>query len=415
MRSLANNWYNSTMKWTADFFQRNRQRLAERLSGGLFSVTAYDRLQRSNDTAFAFEQEANFWYLTGIEEPGWKLIYDGTTHHSWLAMPDIDEVHRIFDGGMSAESARTISGVHEVISADELPTLYRRLTRTHSLAYTVDQPSYAESFNFSLNPALHEHKRQLERTFAKVQTMNKELAALRALKQPEEIAAIERAIKTTINAFTHVHEHINDYKTESEIEAEYTYLFRRAGADGHAYDPIVATGKNACTLHYIANNDTVRNKQLVLIDIGARHHGYAADITRTYAKGEPTKRQKVVHDAVREAQAKICQLLGPDLSVEEYQRGVDEIMLAAIVDVGLAKAGDIEALRRYMPHAVSHGLGIDVHDSLGGSRTLQPGMVLTVEPGLYVPDENIGVRIEDDILITRHGARNLSATLSTHL
>ena len=403
------------MKWTSDFFRNNRQQLAEKLHGGLIAVTAYDRLQRSNDTAFTFEQEANFWYLTGIEEPGWKLVYDGTTHHSWLVMPDLDEVHRIFDGGMSAETARSISGVHEVISADELLSLYRRLTRTHSLAYTVSQPSYANSFNFSLNPALHDNQRQLERTFAKVQTANKELAQLRALKQPEEITAIERAIKTTVAAFSSVRERISEFKTEAEIEAEYSYLFRRAGADGHAYDPIVAAGKNACTLHYIQNIDPIKNRQLVLIDIGARQHGYAADITRTYAKGEPTARQQAVHDAVRDAQAKICKLLGPDFAVEEYQRQVDEIMLSAIVGLGLAQPGDVEAVRRYMPHAVSHGLGIDVHDSLGGPRTLRPGMVLTVEPGIYLPDENIGVRIEDDILITESGARNLSSKLSTQL
>lgn len=403
------------MKHTADFFRGNRQRLAEKLRGGLIAVTAYDRLQRSNDTAFSFEQEANFWYLTGIEEPGWKLVYDGTTHHSWLIMPAVDEVHRIFDGGMSADEAREMSGVHEVILSDELPSLYRRLTRTHSLVHTVGQPSYADSFNFSLNPALHEHRRQLERTFTKVQTANSELAKLRAIKQPQEIKAIEQAVKVTAAAYASVHERMHDFKSEAEIEAEYTYMFRRAGADGHAYDPIVAAGKNACTLHYVENSDAIKNKQLVLIDIGARHHSYAADVTRTFAKGEPTKRQQAVHDAVREAQARICKLLGPDLSVEEYQRRVDEIMLDTIVELGLAQHGDTEAVRKYMPHAVSHGLGVDVHDSLGAPRVFAPGMVLTVEPGIYLPDESIGVRIEDDIIITEDGARNLSAKISTQI
>ncbi|NCU38965.1 hypothetical protein EOL96_08035, partial [Candidatus Saccharibacteria bacterium] len=181
------------MKWSPDFFRHNRQQLSERLGGALLSVTAYDRLQRSNDSAFAFEQEANFWYLTGIDEPGWKLVYDGMTHHSWLVMPTVDDVHRIFDGGMSAEEAKNASGVHEVISSDELPSLYRRLTRTHSLVYTIGQPPHAESFNFSLNPALHEHYRQLERSFTKVQIANIEVTKLRAIKQPEEITAIESA------------------------------------------------------------------------------------------------------------------------------------------------------------------------------------------------------------------------------
>ncbi|NCU39113.1 M24 family metallopeptidase, partial [Candidatus Saccharibacteria bacterium] len=255
----------------------------------------------------------------------------------------------------------------------------------------------------------------LERSFTKVQIANIEVTKLRAIKQPEEITAIESAAKTTAKAFEHVYDRIGTFKTEAEIEAEFTYLFRRAGADGHAYDPIVATAQNACTLHYVNNNDVIKNKQLVLIDIGARQHHYAADVTRTYAKGEPTKRQQAVHDAVRQAQSKICSLPGPELSIAEYQNAVDQIMLEVIVDLGLAQRDDSEAVRRYMPHSVSHGLGIDVHDALGSPRTLQPGMVLTVEPGLYLPDEKIGVRIEDDILITKNGARNLTANIATTL
>lgn len=401
--------------WSADFFRQNRQRLAERLGGALISVTAYDRLQRSNDSAFGFEQEANFWYLTGVSEPGWKLLYDGMTHHSWLAMPVVDEIHRIFDGGMSAEDAKRISGVHEIISSDQLPSLYRRLARTHSLVYTISQPPHADSFNFSLNPALHEHHRQLERSFTKVQTANVELTKLRAIKQPEEIAAIESAVKTTAKAFDSVHERIDSFKTEAEIEAEFTYMFRRSGADGHAYDPIVATAQNSCTLHYGENNDTIKNKQLILIDVGARQNNYASDVTRTYVKGEPTKRQLAVHDAVREAQQQICNLLGPELPVMEYQYRVEQIMLNAIVSLGLARQDETDAVRTYMPHSVSHGLGIDVHDSLGSPRVFKPGMVLTVEPGLYLPDEKIGIRIEDDILITDDGARNLTGKIATTL
>lgn len=403
------------MKPSAEFFKRNRQILSERLQGGLISIAAYDRLQRSNDTTFQFEQESNFWYLTGIEEPGWKLIYDGMTHHSWLVMPETDDVHRTFDGELSPEDAKRISGVNEVVMQDELLPLYRRLARTHSLAYTIDQPSHSDHFNFSLNPGLYQHIKQLERNYPKVQRANKELSKLRAIKQPEEIAAIESAIKQTIAAFRDVRERLNEFKHEYEIEAEFGYHFRRNGSNGHAYDPIVGAGANACTLHYIKNSDPIKAKQLVLIDVGARRHGYAADITRTYAKGEPTKRQRDVHEAVRRAQAKIISLLGPNLLVDEYQRAVDQIMLDAIVSLGFAHDDDKDAVHRYMPHSVSHGLGIDVHDSLGAPRLFEPGMVLTVEPGLYLPEESIGVRIEDDILITETGARNLSVRLSTEL
>ncbi len=400
---------------TADFFRANRARLGEKLSGGLIVLAANSRMQRSNDAAFGFEQEANFWYLTGIDEPDWKLIYDGTTHKSWLVMPEHDAVHAVFDGVLSADRAKEMSGVDAVLSHDELLGMYRQLARTHSLAYTIEHPSHSDQYNFALNPAIHSHSAQLERYFPKVQFANKELAKLRAIKQPEEIAAIRSAIKLTSGAFKTTHESMSRFRYEYEVEAEFTYHFRKNGAAGHAYDPIVATGINACTLHYIKNQSSIKQRQLVLIDIGARVDGYAADITRTYAKGQPTMRQAAVHAAVESAHKQIIQLLSPGLPVEEYQRSVDAIMFDAIASLGLNATSEQELVRRYMPHSISHGLGIDVHDSLGGPRLLQPGMVLTVEPGIYIPEESIGVRIEDDILITEKGATNLSGSLSTQL
>jgi len=173
----------------------------------------------------------------------------------------------------------------------------------------------------------------------------------------------------------------------------------------------VAAGANACTLHYAHNRSKVMGRQLVLMDVGASYGGYTADITRTYAKGEPTKRQRQVHEAVEAAHHRIIGLIRPMLAVDEYQREVDAIMREAIASLGLPS--DDAALRRYFPHAVSHGLGIDVHDSLGSPRFLQAGMVLTVEPGIYLPEEGIGVRIEDDILVTAAGNENLSRRLST--
>jgi Xaa-Pro aminopeptidase len=203
---------------------------------------------------------------------------------------------------------------------------------------------------------------------------------------------------------------------EYEIEAAFTHAFRSNGATGHAYDPIVAGGKNACTLHYNDNNMALPKNGLVLMDIGARVGGYAADITRTYAIGTPTQRQKDVHAAVESAHHAIITLLRPGASVIEYHDSVDAIMKEALIGLGLMQSvDDTKAYRTYFPHAVSHGLGIDVHDGLGRPETFQPGMVLTVEPGIYIPSEGIGVRIEDDILITDTGHRNLSAALPTSL
>jgi len=373
-------------------------------------------MQRGNDAAFSFEQEANFWWLSGIEAPDWWLIIDGTRHKTWLVMPEVSDTNQIFDGSLSPERAKEVSGVDTVISQDEAQKILRDLASRHSVAHTLGDQPHAEYFDFTLNPAPKKMYDMLKRTFNAVQDCRKDLAQLRAIKQSEEITLLQRAIDLTIDAFLDVKSAITSFKYEYEIEAEFTYSFQRRGNAKHAYDPIVAAGKNACTLHYDENNTKLKKRELLLLDIGARVSGYPADITRTYAIGEPTKRQIKVHEAVAAAQAHIISLLGPDLSVEQYQHEVDAIMTDALLSLGLMSGNnDSKSYHRYFPHAVSHGLGVDVHDSLGGPKFLQPGMVLTVEPGIYIPEEGIGVRIEDDIFITQNGHTNLSARLSTEL
>lgn len=396
-----------------DFFEGNRRALLDKLGhGALVVLTAYGEMQRGNDAAHLFEQEANFWYLTGIEAPDWWLIMDGNSGVSWLVRPNVEEMQQIFDGSLDSKTASKISGLKHVITRDEALVKLRALTKTHSVVYTADQSKLVrEHTHFQLNQAQSELRKLLERNFQKVQDCYRELAILRTIKQPEETVAIEKAIKITNAALTSVHENFQRYKSEYEIEADLTHLIRRAGAAGHAYNPIVATGQNACTLHYHANNDPIKKKQLVLIDVGARVDGYAADISRTYALGQPSKRQLEVHRAVQEAQMACIDLMKPGLRFDEYQTAVGAIMKLAVEGVGF-KAAD---LHTYFPHAVGHGLGIDVHDTIAGYEVMQPGMVLTVEPGLYIAEEGIGVRIEDDILITETGHRNLSARLSTDL
>lgn len=396
-----------------DFFKANRKRVTERLNGGLVILSAYTRLQRSNDSAHAFTQEANFWYLCGIEEPDWMLIVDGSQGRSWLVMPDVSDVHKTFDGSLSAADAKLISGVDSVITSDESIPLLRTLAKKHGLVGTTGHPLHSEHFNFALNPSIQHHRQMLERQFARVEDIQKELAVLRAIKQPDELKQIQRAVNITVEAFNQVHDGMTSFKSEYEIEAAFTHRIRLQGARGHAYDPIIAAGINACTLHYSHNSARLAPRELVLMDVGASFGGYAADITRTYARGEPTKRQREVHQAVETAHHRIISLIKPLFSVEEYQSSVDAIMKEALTSLGLPD--DEAGLRRYFPHAVSHGLGIDVHDSLGAPKYLQENMVLTVEPGIYIPEERIGVRIEDDIVVTAAGHKNLSSRLSTGL
>lgn len=402
------------MTITNDFFVSNRQRLVEKTSGGLIVVPAYSQMQRGNDAAFAFEQEANFWWLTGIESPDWWLIIDGARNKSWLISPAISTTHAIFDGSLSADEASVISGVGQVIGHDEAMRMLRDLATKHSVVYSLGEPPYSEYYDFAVNPAIKKNWRMLQTIFNDVQDLRPNLDQLRAIKQPEEIKAIKKAIKLTINAFANIKQKLPDLHYEYEVEAEFSYFFRRSGATGHAYDPIVAGGTNACTLHYGANKSKLKNGTILLLDIGARVDGYAADISRSYAIGPQSSRHLEVHAAVEAAHHKIIKLLKPNLTFADYYGQVDTIMKNALVNLGLIEADAEEAqYRKYFPHAIGHGLGVDVHDSLGSFSELLPGMVLTVEPGIYIPEESIGVRIEDDILITDNGHTNLSGALPT--
>lgn len=399
----------------SDFFTASRELVMQKLEGSLLVVPAYSEMQRSNDAAYGFEQEANFWYLTGIEHADWWVILDGTRGKSWLVSPTVDDVHALFDGSLSAAEAKQMSGIDEVLDRDAALELLRREARTRQLVYTVDQPQYHEHFGFTLNPAAHDLREQLSRIFVQVQDFRPKLAGIRAIKRPDEIRMMQSAIDLTVDAFEDVKAKLVAYKYEYEVEADFTHYFRSRGAAGHAYDPIVASGANACTLHYGKNMATLKKGSLLLLDIGARRAGYAADITRTYAIGKPTKRQQDIHARVAEAHAQIIKLIEPELGIEQYHQQVDAIMKQALIELGFIKDAQDEKYRTYFPHAISHGLGIDVHDALGRPRYLQPGMVLTVEPGIYVPEEGIGIRIEDDILVTEHGRRNLSHKLATDL
>lgn len=393
------------------FFVHNRAQLFEKGDADLYVFAGNVSVQRSNDAAYAFAQEANFWYLTGIDFAGWRIVIEKDT--TTLIAPDVDEAHRIFDGSLSDEQAKEISGADRVLGNDDGRAFLASLSEKYDAVGSIGDDPHASHYDFTLNPGPVSLLSELSGMFKNVIDCRKTLARLRAIKQPEEIQQIRDAIALTITGFEKIKSSINEYAAEYEIEADFSYHFRKSGSAGHAYDPIIAAGKNACTLHYGKNQELLADGSLVLLDVGARSGGYAADITRTYAHGPVSDRQKQVHAAVEKAHIEIISLLKPGLKIQEYSDAVDEIMKRELKDLGLLQKDS--DYRKYFPHAISHGLGIDVHDSLGGPDVFQAGIVLTVEPGIYIPEEGIGVRIEDDILITETGNENLSVGLSTSL
>jgi Xaa-Pro aminopeptidase len=405
-----------TATLSSAFFSQNRLRLVKSLAGKLVALGAYAAMQKDNDAPYKFQQEANFWYLTGLSEPNWLVIIDGSSGKDWLVAPELSETKRIFEGNLSNELVFKISGIKNIVSQQEADNLLRQLARKHSLVYTLNEPrSISLHSNFVMNPAPKMLRQKLERIFNNVQSCRLELARLRAIKQPCEIAQIKQAITLTSQAFELIKKKLPGLQYEYEVEAEFTYYFRRHNAN-YAFEPIVASGKNACTLHYQKNDARLKKNQLLLLDIGARlPSGYAADLTRTYAVGTPTDRQHQLYKAVAYAKQAITNLLEPDILVSEYQNRVVSIMKQAMYSLNLSSVDDEEKFQHYFPHAVSHGLGVDVHDSLGRCEKLLPGMVLTVEPGIYIPEEGLGIRLEDDVLITETGHLNLSKKLSLNL
>ncbi len=396
----------------SSFFQRNRQALLATLpDDALIVMTAYAQMQWGADMAVPFRQEANFFWVSGIRQPQWTIAF--STSESVLIAPDIDPTRTIFEGGLTHDEALSMSGVNRVINQQEAEAYFKTQAEHRSKVYALGELPHKKYYDFVLNPASDELYATLETDFSQVLDIRANLLKLRAIKSTEEIAAIRRAVDVTIDVFEQAKREISSSTFEYEIEATINGGFRRTGADGYAYESIVAGGKNACTLHYVANQASLTQGTGLLIDAGAQWQGYAADVTRTYAIGEPSQRLRDIHRAVEKAHHQIIDLIKPGVAVKDYIERVDVIMKQALKSVDLLNSED--DYHRYFPHAISHGFGLDVHESLGGYETFQPGMVLTVEPGIYVPEEKIGVRIEDDILVTEQGNENLSGRLSMGL
>lgn len=395
---------------TYDFFTQNRARLLAQLAPkSLLVLTAFTSMQGDNDQAAPFHQEGNFWYLTGIDEADWRLIVDVDSGEEWLVAPTKSFSQQMFDGGLSADQAAAQSGVPRVINKREGAALLRQLLGRKKRAYTV-LPQSARRFGMVPNPALARLVTQLKGT--EVHDVRLTLARQRAIKQPVELAAIQKAIDATIDGFEAVLPQLKNMSAEYEVDAELTRQFRRRGLV-HGFEPIIAAGKNTCVLHHPMPKDSFVANDWLLMDIGAKVDGYPADITRTIPIGKPGLRHLQVYQAVQRMHEYAFNLLRGGIPAKEYMQKAYQKVGEELRELGLIDdiKMDQTSVFKYMPHAVSHGLGVDVHDPLGRPETLQENMVLTVEVGVYIPEEAIGVRLEDDVRITADGAINMSKHL----
>ncbi len=406
-------------EFTSEFFAGNREKLRQLFTGTApIVITANGQMQRNGDNTYPFRQDSSFWYLTGVNYPDVTLVID--KDKEYFIVPERDYFREAFDGAITADEVQQLSGVAAVLGGkDGWNQLAKRLKRAKHVATLGASPKYAEWDGFYSNPARAELIEKLKGYNAAIEVLDlrEHLMRMRSIKQPAEIAMIQAAIDVTIEGLQYItaKDRLNSYASENEVEADLTRQFRRAGY-GHAFAPIISHGKNTTRIHYLGGTDKLKSGELLMFDIGAEASMYAADVARTIVIGDtPTKRQQAVYDAVCEAQDYAYSLLKPGTVYMDYEKAVETFIGEKLRSLGLIKTIDHDAVRHYFPHRTSHFLGLDAHDVGDYSGAMVPGMVFACEPGIYIPEEGIGVRIEDDVLITETGNQILSASMPRQL
>lgn len=399
--------------FSAAFFMANRQRLNKLFIGKApIVITANGVLQRNSDNEFSFRQDSNFWYLTGVDEPDIVLVID--KDREYLILPERTTVQDIFDGAINAESLKTSSGINEVLDYKTgWKRLAARLSRVKHVATLAPPFGFINHQSLYTNPARAHLVKHMQEINPKLEllALRPQLVRMRSIKQEPELHAIQKAIDITVASFKELSKKgFAKFSSENEVEALFTGNFRRQNSK-HAFNPVVSGGPRSCSLHYVKNNQVLKTNELITIDIGAEVENYSADITRTYALTTPTKRQQAIIEAVAAVQEYAFGLLKPGVLMRDYEQQVGQFMGEKLRELNLIKSIKHDAVRQFFPHATSHFLGLDTHDVGDYEQPLEPNMVMAVEPGIYIPDEGIGVRIEDNVIITKNGAKVLSKQL----
>lgn len=401
--------------FTAEFFAANRQRLRELFVGTApIVITAHGQQQRNGDTSHRFTQDRDFWYLTGIDEPDIILVMD--KGKEYLMVPDRHRARQIFYGLPTAETLSQTSGIKDVLfGKDGWDRLNRRLHKVKHLATVAPQASFDKVWAVYANPARRRLLRQLTQANPNLELLDlrPQLSLMRMVKQPPELAALQAAIDITVKSIKYVQK--RRYSNERLLANDLDWQFVKNGADGAGFETLVSHGAANTVIHAHPSNQPIKPRELILVDVGAEVEHYSADISRTYTPDPPTKRQRDVHAAVAAVQDFACSLVKPGSSIRENELKIEQFMGEKLRELGLIKSISRETVREFYPHATSHYLGLDVHDVGDYQRPLEANMVLTIEPGIYIPKEGIGVRIEDDVLVTKTGYRNLSRRLPRDL
>ncbi|ELY2920331.1 Xaa-Pro aminopeptidase [Cronobacter sakazakii] len=417
-----------------EFLRRRQALLAKMAPASAALIFAAPEATRSADSEYPYRQNSDFWYFTGFNEPEAVLVLiksDETHSHSVIFNRLRDKTAEIWFGRrLGQEAAPAKLGVDRALAFNEIDEqLYQLLNGLDVVYHAQGEYAYADTIVFTALDKLRRGARQNLSAPATLTDWRPWVHEMRLFKSPEELAVMRRAGEISALAHTRAMQKCRPGMYEYQLEGEILHEFTRHGARFPSYNTIVGGGENGCILHYTENESQLRDGDLVLIDAGCEYKGYAGDITRTFpVNGKFTPAQRAVYDIVLESLETALRLFRPGTSIQDVTGDVVRVMVKGLIGLGILK-GDVEQLvaenahRPYFMHGLSHWLGLDVHDvgfyGPDRSRILAPGMVITVEPGLYiapnadVPEEyrGIGIRIEDDIVITETGNENLTASV----
>lgn len=398
-------------------FKDNRKRFVAQMEKNAIAIfNSNDELPTNGDALHKFKQNSDLYWLTGIEQEDSMLIllpnHPDKKMREVLVLVRPNELKEKWDGKrLRSHEARAISGIESIIWLDTLDgilqpmihladSIYLNTNENDRKANLVPVRDYRFAQEMKARYPLHQYKRA-----ARI------MKDVRAIKSPKEIEVMKIAMDITDKTFRRLLSFIKPGVFEHEIEAEIYHEFLRNRATGPAYGSIIASGDRARTLHYVSNNQECLDGELILMDFGAEYGGYCADLTRTVpVNGKFSKRQKEVYNACLAMHHYAASILKPGISIVDYTDKVGEEATKQFLKIGLISKADVKnedpenrAYRKYLYHGISHHLGIDVHDLGTRTEPIKAGMVFTIEPGIYIEEEQMGVRIENNFWITKNG------------
>lgn len=404
-------------------FIANRKRLAELLKPkSLVVLNANDVLPTNADGTMPFKQNTDLFYLSGVDQEETVLVlfpeHPDPKFREVLFVRETNDHIAVWEGAkLTKEQAQAVSGIERIYWTHQFESIFRLMIFEAEHVYLNQNEHTRNDSSTQTRDARYVAQFKERYPLHRLERLAPLMHQLRAIKQPQEITLLNRAMDITKDGFERILKFVKPGVWEYEIEAEFIHEFIRQRSKGFAYTPIIASGKNACVLHYIENNQQCKDGEVILLDVAAEYANYNADLTRSIpVNGRYTKRQREVYDAVLRVFKASRDMLKTGNLWDEYHKEVGTIMEAELLGLGLITKDDIAkqdpewpAYKKYFMHGNSHFLGLDVHDVGNKYRKMAPGMVFTCEPGIYIPEEGLGIRLENNILITEDGNIDLMA------